>query len=79
MQPERLVQLADGRMVPSHSEAWRMECEARLVMGMPADERTVYLQGIAAKRGRDAAQQLLNHARNLYRLTHHQRTHNHEH
>lgn len=63
------VQLADGTTVSSHSEAWRAECEARHVMNL-GRRRQEYLQGIAAKRGQDAAQQLLQHARQLYRITH---------
>lgn len=64
------VQLADGQTTRSDSEAWRAECEARHVMNLPSHHRQDYLQGIASKRGPDAARDLLQQARRLYRLTH---------
>lgn len=51
----RLVTLIDGRQVPSDSEAWRHECEARAVMNMPTLEaRRGYLAKVGAIRGAQA-------------------------
>lgn len=42
-----LVQLLDGRMVPSDSEDWRHLCEARTVLAMPTKAaRNAYLWGV---------------------------------
>jgi len=52
----RQVQLIDGRLVDSASEAWRHECEARTLPGLPTtNKRKAALQGIAGKRGPAAA------------------------
>lgn len=44
--------LIDGRLVPSDSEDWRLECEARYVCAMPGiDARRLYMAGINKQRG----------------------------
>ncbi len=49
------VTLIDGTTVPSDSEPWRAECEARHVLTMPTVQaRRDYLSGIQKRRG-DAA------------------------
>ncbi len=53
------VKLLDGREVPSDSEEWRHECEARSVVALPTlAERRVYIDGVERKRGKDAADRL---------------------
>lgn len=53
-----LVTLADGRQVPSDSEAWRAECEARAMLAIPHDDRADAFELIERKRGPDAVRQL---------------------
>jgi hypothetical protein len=44
--------LLDGSEVASDSDAWRMECEARHVAGMPTlEKRRDYLADIERRRG----------------------------
>lgn len=43
--------LLDGRLVPSDSEEWRQECEARAVLKMPLGLRKQYLGIVEKKRG----------------------------
>ena len=52
------VTLRDGRMVCSSCEAWRLECEARMVL--KRKDRKEYLERIMQKRGADAAIELRN-------------------
>lgn len=40
-------------MTDTYSEAWRLECEARLVLTMPLDKRREYIDKVARGR-RDA-------------------------
>lgn len=41
-----MVTLTDGRQVPSDSEEWRHECEARAIINMPSlAQRRQYLYG----------------------------------
>ena len=54
-----MVALHDGTMVPSDSEEWRHECEARAVMNMPTRiDRNRYIMKVAKSRGDEAAHQL---------------------
>lgn len=53
-----LVTLADGRQVPSDSELWRAETEARVILAIPHEKRHELLQGIAAKRGPESLARL---------------------
>lgn len=52
------VKLYDGREVPSDSEDWRAETEARHVLGWLPHRRREYVELIAKKRGAAAAQNL---------------------
>lgn len=53
------VTLIDGRQVPSDSEEWRHETEARWVAARPTlMERRLYLDEVAAKRGQAEADRL---------------------
>jgi len=52
------VLLRDGRVVCSSCEAWRLECEARMVLARK--DRKEYLEKIRQKRGVDAAVELRN-------------------
>ena len=52
------VTLRDGRIVCSSCEAWRLECEARMVLARK--DRKEYLEKIRQKRGVDAAVELRN-------------------
>jgi hypothetical protein len=53
------VTLLDGTAVPSDSEAWRHECEARHILALPTlERRRALLAGIEDKRGAAAAQAL---------------------
>jgi hypothetical protein len=52
------VTLRDGRVVCSNCEAWRLECEARMVLARK--DRKEYLEKIRQKRGMDAAVELRN-------------------
>lgn len=54
-----LVRLLDGREVPTDSEHWRHECEARAIAALPTlNERRAWLEGIEQRRGKDAADRL---------------------
>lgn len=66
-----LVTLHDGRQVPSDSEEWRHECEARHIIAMPTlEQRRQHLYGrrdvttgelkggLLQKRGNDAVKRL---------------------
>lgn len=51
--------LHDGREVDSSSEEWRHECEARSIMAIKTlAERRAFLDGVEARRGKDAADRL---------------------
>lgn len=55
----RLVKLLNGTEVPSDSEAWRHECEARQIANMPTlERRREHLAGVAEKRGDAEADRL---------------------
>lgn len=53
-----MVTLCDGRQVPSDSEEWRAECEARYVLAIPHEKRAEFYQRIEARRGADAVKRL---------------------
>lgn len=53
-----LVELVDGTQVPSDSEAWRCECEARTLLAIPHEARADVLERIEQKRGAEAKRQL---------------------
>lgn len=53
-----LVTLWDGQQVPSDSEAWRAECEARAVLAVPHEARANMLERIEQKRGAEAKARL---------------------
>lgn len=40
-----LVELHDGRRVPSDSHEWKLECLARHLMRLPLDKRRAWLAG----------------------------------
>ena len=48
---EHMVRLVDGSEVSTYSEAWRRECEARFVVGMPVLDQEAHLAAIGKKRG----------------------------
>ncbi|WP_290872087.1 hypothetical protein [Aquabacterium sp.] len=48
----------DGRQVDSSSEAWRAHCEATTLLAWPLHKRRVHLQGVLARRGKDAHREL---------------------
>ena len=52
------VTLRDGRVVCSNCEAWRLECEARMVL--KRRDRKEYLEKVRQRRGVDAAVELRN-------------------
>ena len=53
------VKLLDGTEVDANSEAWRHECEARMIAMRPTlDERRAYLHSVEAKRGKAEADRL---------------------
>lgn len=55
----KIVRLLDGREVPSDSEHWRHECEARAIVALPTlAERRAHLEGVEQRRGKDAADRL---------------------
>lgn len=43
---------------PTWSEAWRQECEARMVASLPRSERRDYFERVAKRRSEDHARQL---------------------
>ena len=45
------VTLSDGRQVPSDSEDWRLECEAKAALRLDLNSRRAYLEDIERKRG----------------------------
>ncbi len=49
------VTLATGEQVPSDSEAWRAECEARAVLAMGLVKRSEFFELVGKRRGDDAA------------------------
>ena len=54
-----MVTLIDGREVPSDSEEWRAECEARYLLNRPTiDERRALLAAIEKRRGKAAREDL---------------------
>jgi hypothetical protein len=54
-----LVRLVDGREVPSDSEAWRFECEARMLARIATTQaRHSYVDEVARRRGKAVAQAL---------------------
>lgn len=54
-----MVTLIDGRQVPSDSEDWRHECEARAIAALPTTaQRRAWLEDLQFKRGREAADRL---------------------
>lgn len=58
-QGAREVTLIDGTTASSYSEAWRLECEARSVLGIALlAKRQRHLADIEKKRGKAAADQL---------------------
>jgi hypothetical protein len=66
------VTLIDGTVVPSDSEAWRAECEARGVLRLPTKmRRLAYVRGVEEKRGFESAQKL---RRDVIRVWEHQRS-----
>lgn len=59
--------LHDGREVPSDSEEWRHECEARKVMTLPSvDARRDWIESVEKKRGKPAADRLRETVRALW-------------
>ena len=55
---DRTVLLHDGSPVSSSSEAWRAECEARLVLRLDVGRQRSFLQLVGERRGPDAAARL---------------------
>lgn len=54
-----LVRLLDGREVPTDSEHWRHECEARAIAKLPTlNERRAHLEAVEQRRGKEAAERL---------------------
>lgn len=54
-----MVRLLDGQQVPADSEAWRHECEARMVARLPTTaQRHEYVDTVRRKRGDAAARAL---------------------
>jgi len=50
-----LVTLRDGRQVPSDSEPWRFECQARTILDLPSKHaRKVLLAKWEEKHGRES-------------------------
>lgn len=63
-----IVTLADGRQVPSDSEEWRAECEARFVLNMPNKPlRLEFLDKIEKRRGEVARRDLEQRIMDLWR------------
>lgn len=48
----------DGRQVDGYSEDWRAHCEATTMLSWPLHNRRVHMQGVLAKRGNEAHQEL---------------------
>lgn len=54
-----MVTLLDGRHVPSDSEEWRHETEARAIADLRTlNERRAWLEALEARRGKPAADRL---------------------
>ena len=53
-----LVELVDGQLVASDSEAWRDECFARYLLRKPLEERRAWIVDHEAKHGADSAERL---------------------
>lgn len=65
-----LVELVDGRKVPSDSREWLLECEARHVLNLQTKaDRYTLLDGIEKKRGRDARMELHDRVMKLFYAT----------
>ena len=63
-----MVTLMDGREVPSDSEEWRAECEARYLLARPSiDERRALLAAIEKRRGKAAREDLEQRALAIWR------------
>ena len=63
-----MVTLMDGREVPSDSEEWRAECEARYLLASPSiDERRALLAAIEKRRGKAAREDLEQRALAIWR------------
>ena len=63
-----IVTLADGRQVPSDSEEWRAECEARFVLNLPSKAvRLEFLDKIEKRRGEPARRSLETQIMDLWR------------
>lgn len=60
-----MVKLFDGTSVPSDSEEWRAECEARYILSLSQIEQRERLESIARKRGGQAAAERVRRAMNL--------------
>ncbi|RQO57982.1 hypothetical protein DBR47_14415 [Paucibacter sp. KBW04] len=53
------VTLIDGTQVPSDSEAWRHECEARAIAALPSlAQRREWMQSLEHRRGKAEADRL---------------------
>lgn len=53
------MKLIDGREVPSDSDEWRHECEARAIAKLPGlAQRRAWLEDIERKRGKAEADRL---------------------
>lgn len=62
-----MVELVDGRKVPSNSQEWLLECEARYVLNLPTKaDRYALLDMIEKKRGRDARMHLHDRVMKLF-------------
>lgn len=62
-----LVLLIDGRTVPSDSEEWRAECEARWILHMPTKAmRFWFLDQVSNFRGEAAAKELRAHVLRIH-------------
>lgn len=49
------------------SESWRAECEARYAASLPTEKRREFFEAVLAKRGREAANQLIDAANAIRR------------
>lgn len=65
-----MVELVDGRRVPSDSREWLLECEARHVLNLATKaDRYALLDAIEKKRGRDARMELHERIMKLFYAT----------
>lgn len=61
------ARLIDGAEVPTDSEAWRHEAEARSIAALPSlAQRRAWLEDIERKRGKAAADRLRSTMRKLW-------------